>query len=89
MKTLTKLFLLTSFLGVILSSCAIQQPIEKTKPENNRSYDVEYLFEHDGCKVYRFMDNGRYVYFTNCNGNVTSIENDSTATRTTTKTNRR
>lgn len=53
------------------------KPIAKSAPDNNPSYRVEYLFEHDGCKVYRFMDMGNYVYFTNCQGDVTSIENDS------------
>ena len=42
---------------------------------------VSYLFEHDGCKVYRFYDKGNYVYFTT-RGDVTSITNDSTAQRT-------
>lgn len=46
--------------------------------DNNETYNVEYLFEHDGCKVYRFSDNGNYVYFTNCKGDVTSFVNDST-----------
>ena len=41
---------------------------------------VEYLFEHEGCKVYRFMDMGHYIYFTNCEGDVTSIESDSVRT---------
>lgn len=88
MKILMKL-LLSAILAVVFFSCAIQQPIEKRKPENNATYDVEYLFEHDGCKVYRFQDNGHYVYFTNCKGDVTSIEGDSTATRITTITNQR
>lgn len=39
-----------------------------------------YLFEHEGCKVYRFMDMGHYIYFTNCEGDVTSIESDSVRT---------
>ena len=37
-------------------------------------------FEHEGCKVYRFMDMGHYIYFTNCEGDVTSIESDSVRT---------
>ena len=49
--------------------------------ENNSTYTVSYLFEHDGCKVYRFYDKGNYVYFTT-RGDVTSITNDSTAQRT-------
>ena len=47
---------------------------------NNSTYQVEYLFEHEGCKVYRFMDMGHYIYFTNCKGDVTSIESDSVRT---------
>ncbi|MDY0199968.1 MAG: DUF4884 domain-containing protein [Bacteroidales bacterium] len=71
-KPLTLILVFTVF-----SSCAIQVPISKTPPANNTTYNVEYLFEHDGCKAYRFRDNGHYVYFTNCKGDVTSIENDS------------
>ena len=64
-----------------LVSCSSQKPISKIRPDNNRSYDVEYLFEHDGCKVYRFRDMGHYIYFTNCTGDVTSIVNDSLQNR--------
>lgn len=67
--------------GIVwLSSCATKRPISKTAPDNNPSYRVEYLFEHDGCKVYRFMDMGHYIYFTNCQGDVSSMENDSVRT---------
>lgn len=69
------LFFVTAFI-----SCG-QVPLLQTKSDNNETYTVEYLFEHDGCKVYRFMDWGnRYVYFTNCNGSVTSSTADSTQT---------
>ena len=64
-----------------LVSCITQIPISSESPENNQTYDVEYLFEHEGCKVYRFSDMGHYVYFTNCKGDVTSIKNDSTQTK--------
>lgn len=73
MKTKFAFILMISLLG----ACAIQRPIEKTSADNNRSYDVEYLFEHDGCKVYRFKDRGDYIYFTNCGGDVTHVVNDS------------
>ena len=66
-------------------SCTIMQPRQKpvssVTPNDNQTYKVEYLFEHQGCKVYRFLDEGHYVYYTNCNSDVTSIENDSTRTR--------
>lgn len=67
-------------LSVLAISCA-QIPIATEKPVNNETYDVDYLFEHDGCKVYRFRDQGNYVYFTNCKGDVTSFRSDSTKTR--------
>jgi hypothetical protein len=63
-------------------SCTRQIPISKVTPENNKTYQVDFLFEHDGCKVYRFLDYGNFVYFTNCKGDVTSIKSDSTETRT-------
>ena len=75
-KTTTLIILIIN-----IYSCEIQRPITTTKPSNNETYKVEYLFEHDGCKVYRFMDLGHYVYFTNCNSDVTSIERDSIQTR--------
>ncbi|MFP4489502.1 MAG: DUF4884 domain-containing protein [Bacteroidales bacterium] len=59
-------------------SCFSQRPLSRERPDNNRTYRVEYLFEHDGCRVYRFRDKGNYVYFTNCGGDVTSMKNDST-----------
>jgi len=63
-------------------SCTRQIPISKVTPENNKTYKVDFLFEYGGCKVYRFQDYGHFVYFTNCNGDVTSIKSDSTETRT-------
>lgn len=80
MKKISYLFF-ASFLTCMLYSCMAGQPISKEKPYNNETYNVEYLFEHDGCKVYRFRDMGNYVYFTNCNGNVTAIQDDSTSNR--------
>jgi len=80
MKTLIK-SAIAILLFINLSSCYIQEPISKMPSSNNKTYEVEYLFEHDGCKVYRFRDYNHYVYFTNCKSDVTSIENDSTQTR--------
>lgn len=64
-----------------LLSCSTGIPVAKQVPQNNDTYQVDYLFEHDGCKVYRFRDKDNYVYFTNCTGDVTAISKDSTATR--------
>jgi len=76
------IFLLTAIAGAaMLQSCIFQRPVANMVPANNKTYNVSYLFEHDGCKVYRFYDQGHWVYFTNCKGDVTSISADSTHTR--------
>jgi len=80
MKSLTKFSGIVLFV-VLLNSCGINRPISTQQPSNNGTYAVDYLFEHDGCKVYRFQDMGRWVYFTNCAGDVTSIKKDSTEAR--------
>jgi len=51
-----------------LAACMPQRPIARIIPDNNKSYEVQYLFEHEGCKVYRFQDGTDWVYFTNCRG---------------------
>lgn len=38
---------------------------------------VARLFEIDGCRVYRFMDAGRYRYFANC-GQITTTSSSYT-----------
>lgn len=70
------------FLITAGTSCIIRQPVASFTPDNNKTYYVHYLFEHDGCRVYRFQDYGNEVYFTNCTGDVTSIKKDSTEVRT-------
>ena len=80
MKTLLRFSCLTGLL-VMLASC-YSTPLSVTKAPNNGTYDVAYLFEKDGYKVYRFYDMGSYVYFTTRNGNTTSFSTDSTKTKT-------
>ena len=69
---------------LLLTSCVTEQPLTTQPPDNNQTYKVDYLFEHDGCKVYRFYDRGNYVYFTNCKGE-TIAKDDSLEVRNTTK----
>ena len=74
-----------NFLPVIVllmaSGCvATGIPLQTKESENNKTYEVDYLCEHDGCKVYRFYDRGNYVYFTNCRGEAI-VKTDSTETR--------
>ncbi|WP_165020278.1 DUF4884 domain-containing protein [Dysgonomonas sp. ZJ279] len=87
MKRIT-LQLMTVAVAFILASCG-GSALLVAPSDNNPTYTVDYLFEHDGCKVYRFYDRGNYVYFTNCTGDVTAISNDSTSTRIQTITKRK
>lgn len=38
------------------------------QPKEDVDYQVTFLFEVDGVKVYKFYDDSHYVYFTNANG---------------------
>lgn len=66
----------------VFTARAVKRPISSEPARNNQDFTVEYLFEHDGCKVYRFLDRTNlgtyYVYYTNCNGDVVA-RTDSTA----------
>ncbi|MCF8360634.1 MAG: DUF4884 domain-containing protein [Prolixibacteraceae bacterium] len=68
-------------LFMLFAACSSRRPLFSDRPGNNKTYEVEYLFEYDGCKVYRFFDRGNYVYFTNCKGDVIGFANDSINTR--------
>ena len=54
MKTITKLLIL-SFIMMGITACYTSIPLKVGESENNTTYQVSYLFEHDGCKVYRFL----------------------------------
>jgi len=69
---------------LLAASCTVQQPITHEPAQNNQDYKVDYLFEHDGCRVYRFWDRSYYVYFTNCSGEATA-RTDSTAVKNETR----
>lgn len=75
---ITYFFLLGAFCLFLHSCVGISKAPIYTRPvQNNKDYTISYLFEHDGCKVYRFWDCGEPVYFTSCNGE-TSYKVDST-----------
>lgn len=77
-----KKLILLSVLAFVVSSCGyeIRKKPEPPKPKLTKAqirkqeyeqrlkdYHVQFLFECDGVKVYRFRD-GEDVYFTNANG---------------------
>ena len=46
-------------------------PALQQAQSNNSAVRVDYLFAHDGCRVYRFLDGG-YHYFVRCDPPTTS-----------------
>lgn len=63
--------LIAAFALVFLAGC-YADPVS-TARTNNPQVPVSLLFEHEGCKVYRFTDAGRERYFANC-PNQTSVD---------------
>lgn len=45
----------------------VSDPVSRSST-NNPEVSVSLLFEHDGVKVYRFFDDGHYVYYTDTSG---------------------
>ena len=43
----------------------------ENKPQSSTQsgdFKVEFLFENEGCRVYRFDDGGTKIYFSDCKG---------------------
>jgi hypothetical protein len=57
-------------ISITLVSC-MKDGIEKSKT-NNDEYDVTYIFEKDGIKVYRFYDGMSFHYFTSRGETITT-----------------
>lgn len=77
--------ILCSILALMVCSCGyeIRKKPEPPKPkltkeqirkqeyeQRLKDYEVVFLFECNGVKVYRYVDRGAYYYFTNANGMV-------------------
>lgn len=78
-----KKLILLSVLAFAVASCGyeIRKKPEPPKPkltkeqirkqeyeQRLKDYNVKFLFECDGVKVYRFLDRNRLIYFTDANG---------------------
>lgn len=64
MKLLTIIFCF-----ILLTSCTKDS---ESSQMHGSGFEVEKLFTHDGCTVYRFEDAMRLHYFTTCKGSVGS-----------------
>lgn len=78
-----KKLILLSVLAFVVSSCGyeIRRKPEPPKPkltkeqirkqeyeQRLKDYNVQFLFECNGVKVYRFIDGSEFIYFTDANG---------------------
>jgi len=61
-----------SALALVLAGLALAGCLERRPPEARANagvaFQVDRLFTHDGCTVYRFVDEGYSRYFTRCTG---------------------
>ena len=55
--------------ALVLAACG--NPAEHSTPAGV-GFNVDRLFTHEGCTVYRFSDAGWYRYFTKCAGAASS-----------------
>lgn len=49
-------------IALTVTSCVHEA---QSKSQEGIDFEVEFLFEKDGVKMYRFYDNGRFHYYTN------------------------
>lgn len=61
--------ILVAVIIACITGCA-KEPISSTRTDNV-TITVDKLFTHEGCTVYRFHDNGRDHYYSNCAGTST------------------
>ena len=58
--------LLIIFFALLLNGCVKKN--QGSVATSNPEVSLEKLFEYDGCVMYRFLDNGHYVYWTDTRG---------------------
>jgi len=64
MKKTLAIYIALIMVGAIIFGACTNEPISKERIGKDDGFEVEYLFDKDGVKVYRFWDNGHYHYFT-------------------------
>lgn len=65
--------LILVFLTLLFVSCAKKGTYVPSENAKN-GFKIEFLFECDGTKIYRFHDRGRVRYFATGNGKMTNSE---------------
>jgi hypothetical protein len=81
MKKILAIYIIFIALGVIIFGACTNEPISSERVGKDSEIKVDYLFEKDGVKVYRFIDGGRVHYFTT-NGEAISTQTEGKHTYT-------
>lgn len=58
--------ILTSLIILSIFAAGCMEKAETATQSGN--FELHFLFEHDGCKMYRFQDGTRWVYWSTCEG---------------------
>lgn len=61
-----KKLVLILIVSLVIFSC-VEEPKSSTQIGN---FENEFLFEVEGCKMYRFQDGSRYIYWSDCRGKI-------------------
>lgn len=64
MKKTLAIYIVVIMMGAILFGACNNEPMSTERLGKDNGFQVEYLFEKDGVKVYRFFDGNRDHYFT-------------------------
>jgi hypothetical protein len=64
MKRILTFYTIIIVLGAMIFGACINEPMSTERLGKGDGFEVEYLFDKDGIKMYRFYDNGHYHYFT-------------------------
>ncbi len=75
MKKILAIYIIFIALGVIIFGACTNEPISSERVGKDSEIKVDYLFQKDGVKVYRFIDGGRVHYFTT-NGETISTQTE-------------
>jgi hypothetical protein len=82
MKKTLAIWIVFITLGAIIFGACSNDPMSKERLGKDDVFEVEYLFDKDGVKVYRFEDGGRYHYFTTKGETISTQQNSSGKTTT-------
>lgn len=61
--------------GIVSLSSTNNREVKEVSLINQEEYfyHIKELFEKDGCKVYRFVDDAKFHYYTDCSETITDI----------------